>query len=202
MVKSSFPDNCPCCNNEDSDQNLEHWLLKCSSFEDIRKNTLNNLDIVLSHFINDNDNTGNNSEDSNVDNSVSVNENLSVNNLSVNNLSVNENNCSNLYNFLLGGRRNSNRNNNEWKNLYHCQTKTGNLTDIPFLAKTAALFNSIMPIVSAQRWSVINSHSNKVTKGANAENTVRQARSARVHISAYAHATERNRNSSSGSQTQ
>ena len=135
-------------------------------------------------------------------NSVSVNENLSVNNLRVNNLSVNENNCSNLYNFLLGGRRNSNRNKNEWKDLYNCQIKSGNLSDVPFLAKTAALLNSIMPIVSNQRWSVINSHSNKVTKGANAENTVRQARSARVHISAYAHATERNRNSSSGSQTQ
>ncbi|OUM69542.1 hypothetical protein PIROE2DRAFT_66795, partial [Piromyces sp. E2] len=42
----------------------------------------------------------------------------------------------------------------------------------------------------------------KVTKSANADNTVRQASSANDNISAYAHATERNRNSLSGSQTQ
>ena len=58
-----------------------------------------------------------------------------------------------------------------------------------------------MPIVIGQRWPLINSHSTKVTKSANAENTVRQASSANDHISAYAHATERNRNSLSGSQT-
>ncbi|OUM56469.1 hypothetical protein PIROE2DRAFT_18923 [Piromyces sp. E2] len=55
-----------------------------------------------------------------------------------------------------------------------------------------------MPIVSGQRWSVINRYSTKVIKNANADNTVRQASSANDHISAYAHATERNRNSLSG----
>ncbi|OUM66905.1 hypothetical protein PIROE2DRAFT_67073 [Piromyces sp. E2] len=57
-----------------------------------------------------------------------------------------------------------------------------------------------MPIVSGQRWSVINRYSTKVTKSANADHTVRQASSANDHISAYAHATERNRNSLLGSQ--
>ncbi|OUM67979.1 hypothetical protein PIROE2DRAFT_4394 [Piromyces sp. E2] len=42
----------------------------------------------------------------------------------------------------------------------------------------------------------------KVTKSANADNIVRQASSANDHISAYAHATERNRKTLSGSQTQ
>ncbi|OUM62855.1 hypothetical protein PIROE2DRAFT_10780 [Piromyces sp. E2] len=55
-----------------------------------------------------------------------------------------------------------------------------------------------MPIVSGQRWSVINKYSTKVTKSANADNTVRQASSANDHISAYAHATERNRKTLSG----
>ncbi|OUM58122.1 hypothetical protein PIROE2DRAFT_67775 [Piromyces sp. E2] len=62
-----------------------------------------------------------------------------------------------------------------------------------------------MPIVSGQRWSVINRYSTKVTKSANADNTVRQASSAssaNEHISAYAHATERNRKTLSESQTQ
>ncbi|OUM67266.1 hypothetical protein PIROE2DRAFT_67032 [Piromyces sp. E2] len=57
-----------------------------------------------------------------------------------------------------------------------------------------------MPIVSGQRWSVINRYSTKVTKSSIADNTVRQASSA--NISAYAHTTERNRKTLSGSQTQ
>ncbi|OUM63559.1 hypothetical protein PIROE2DRAFT_67382, partial [Piromyces sp. E2] len=59
-----------------------------------------------------------------------------------------------------------------------------------------------IPIVSGQRWSVINRYSTKVTKSANAANTVRQASSANDPISAYVHATERNRKTLSGSQTQ
>ncbi|OUM65630.1 hypothetical protein PIROE2DRAFT_67177, partial [Piromyces sp. E2] len=123
-------------------------------------------------------------------NSDSINENLSVNNLSVNNLSVNrpsinrsKRKCSKVFNFLLGGSRNNNRNKIEWENLCKCQVKSGSLSDIPFLAKTAAFFNKVMPIVSDQRWSVINRYSIKVTKSANADNTVRQASSANDHIS-------------------
>ncbi|OUM64152.1 hypothetical protein PIROE2DRAFT_9114 [Piromyces sp. E2] len=41
----------------------------------------------------------------------------------------------------------------ERENLCKYQLKSGSLSDIPFLAKTAAFFNIIMPIVSGQRWS-------------------------------------------------
>ena len=209
LVNSSFPDCCPCCKSDNSEQVIEHWLLNCSSFDENRSKTLDYVDSVLSYFNVDSRNVhGENSgNSSNCENNNGVNDNLSVNNLSVNNLSVNS--CSNItsnskrskvFNFLLGGRRNNN-NNNEWENLCKCQLKSGNLSEIPFLAKTAAFLDSVMPIVIGQRWPLINRHSTKVTKSANAENTVRQARSARVHISAYAHATERNRNSLSGSQT-
>ncbi|OUM61442.1 hypothetical protein PIROE2DRAFT_67545, partial [Piromyces sp. E2] len=95
--------------------------------------------------------------------------------------------CSKVFNFLLGGRRNNNRNKTEWENLCKYQLKSGSLSNIPFLAKTAAFFNKVF---------------NKVTKNANADNTVRQVSSANDHISAYAHATERNRKTLSGSQTQ
>ncbi|OUM67281.1 hypothetical protein PIROE2DRAFT_5343, partial [Piromyces sp. E2] len=124
--------------------------------------------------------------------------------LSVNRSSINRSNrkCSKVFNFLLGGRGNNNRNQIEWENLCKYQFKSGSLSDIPFLAKTAAFFNIVMPIVSGQRWSVINRYSTKVTKSANADNTVRQASSANEHISAYAHATERNRKTLSGVQTQ
>ncbi|OUM59343.1 hypothetical protein PIROE2DRAFT_67694, partial [Piromyces sp. E2] len=46
-----------------------------------------------------------------------------------------------------------------------------------------------MPIVSGQRWSVINRYSTKITKNANVDNTVRPASSANDYISAYVHAT-------------
>ncbi|OUM61892.1 hypothetical protein PIROE2DRAFT_12007, partial [Piromyces sp. E2] len=104
----------------------------------------------------------NNSSNEISNNSDSVNENLSVNNLSVNNLNVNRSSinrskrkCSKVFNFLL---------------------------DISFLVKTAAFFNKVMPIVSGQRWSVINRYSTKVTESANADNTVRQASSANDHL--------------------
>ncbi|OUM61546.1 hypothetical protein PIROE2DRAFT_67536 [Piromyces sp. E2] len=42
-----------------------------------------------------------------------------------------------------------------------------------------------MPIVSGQRWSVINKYSTKVTKSVNADNTVRQASSANDPTSVY-----------------
>ncbi|OUM64430.1 hypothetical protein PIROE2DRAFT_8819 [Piromyces sp. E2] len=50
----------------------------------------------------------------------------------------------------LGGRRNNNKNKTEWENLCKHQLKSGSLSDIPFLAKTAAFFNTIIPIVSGQ----------------------------------------------------
>ncbi|OUM65506.1 hypothetical protein PIROE2DRAFT_7433 [Piromyces sp. E2] len=89
----------------------------------------------------------NNSSNEISNNSDSVNENLSVNNFGVNQI--------------------------EWENLCKYQLKSGSLSDIPFLAKTATFFNNVMPIVSGQRWSVTNRYSTKVTKSANADNTCR-----------------------------
>ncbi|OUM68688.1 hypothetical protein PIROE2DRAFT_3531, partial [Piromyces sp. E2] len=144
-------------------------------------------DIVRSIFNSNNrnvnsENSGNNSGN----NSREIGLNNSSHEISNNSDSVNEN---------FDGRPNYNRNKIEWENLCKYQLKYGSLSDIPFLVKTAAFFNKVMPIVSGQRWSVINRYSTKVTKSANADNTVRQASSANDHISAYTHATERNRNS-------
>ncbi|OUM57720.1 hypothetical protein PIROE2DRAFT_67806, partial [Piromyces sp. E2] len=97
-------------------------------------------------------------------NSDTVNENLSVNNLSINNLSVNRSSinrsnskCSKVFNFLLGGRRNNNRNKTEWGNL--CKNTISNLVIHQishFLRKLRLFFNKVIPIVSDQRWSVIH----------------------------------------------
>jgi hypothetical protein len=85
-----------------------------------------------------------------------------------------------IFHFLLGGRRYSNRNVTEWKNLCNCQIKSSNLSETPFLVKTAVLLNLIMPVVSGLQWSLINKHSTKVT---NADKTVRRVRSTSDHIS-------------------
>ncbi|OUM69137.1 family 26 glycoside hydrolase [Piromyces sp. E2] len=199
LVNSSFPDCCFCCKNDDCEQSLEHWLLQCSSFGEIKNDVFNNLDIVHYIFNSDSRNvksensgniSGNNSSEIGLSNSYndisnnsdSVNENLSVNNLSVNNLTVNRSSinrskrkCSKVFNFLVVDA---------------------------IIIETKLNGKILMPIVSGQRWSVINRYSTKVTKSVNADNTVRQASSAIDYICAYVHATERNRNSLSGSQTQ
>ncbi|OUM63359.1 hypothetical protein PIROE2DRAFT_67405, partial [Piromyces sp. E2] len=58
--------------------------------------------------------------------------------------------CSKVFNFLLGGKRNNNRNKTEWENLCKYQFKSDSVSDIPFLAKTAAFPDKTMPIVSGQ----------------------------------------------------
>ncbi|OUM58943.1 hypothetical protein PIROE2DRAFT_67712, partial [Piromyces sp. E2] len=104
-----------------------------------------------------------------------------VNRSSINNRSKRK--CFKVFNFLLGGRRNNNRNKTEWENRCKYQLKSSSLSNVPFLAKTAAFFNKVIPIVSGQRWSIINRYSIKVTKSTNADNTVRPASSANDHIS-------------------
>jgi len=58
--------------------------------------------------------------------------------------------------------------------------KSGAYSDTPFLVVTAALLQSIIPIVIGQQWSLFNRFkSNRTTttttKSVNAEETVRQA---------------------------
>jgi len=50
-----------------------------------------------------------------------------------------------VFKFIFDGRCN-NYNTREWKNLCKCQTKTGALSDTPFLTVTAAFLNNIIPI--------------------------------------------------------
>ncbi|OUM62224.1 hypothetical protein PIROE2DRAFT_11537 [Piromyces sp. E2] len=93
----------------------------------------------------------NNSNNENNHNSNNVNEYLSVNNLNATIIETKLNR----------------------ENLCKYQLKSGSLSGIPFLTKTAAFFNKVMSIVSSQRWSVLSRYSIKVTKSANADNTGR-----------------------------
>ena len=57
--------------------------------------------------------------------------------------------------------------------------KFGNYSDTPFLAITAALLQSIMPIAIGQQWSMFNRFKLKpTTKSVNADSTVKKARRA------------------------
>ena len=57
-----------------------------------------------------------------------------------------------------------------------CQLKPGSLTDIPFLVRTSALLNHIMPVVSDHLRSLLNRHpKTDLTKRVNAENVVKQS---------------------------
>jgi len=82
-----------------------------------------------------------------------------------------------VYYFLLGGKKKFNSiGDREWNDLCKCQLKPGSLTDIPFLVRTSALLNHIMPIVSDHLRSLFNRHrKTDLTKRVNAENAVRQS---------------------------
>jgi len=76
-----------------------------------------------------------------------------------------------VFKFLLGGRGN-NYNSREWKNLCKCQTKTGALSDTPFLTVTATLLNNIIPITIGRQRLLLSRFKNNKFKSVNAEITV------------------------------
>jgi len=64
-----------------------------------------------------------------------------------------------VYYFLLGGKKKFNSiGDREWNDFCKCQLKPGSLTDIPFLVRTSALLNHIMPMVSDHLRSLFNRH--------------------------------------------
>ena len=84
-----------------------------------------------------------------------------------------------VYYFLLGRKKKFNSiGDSEWNDLCKCQLKPSSLTDVPFLVRTYALLNHIMPIVSDYLRSLFNSHwKTYLTKIVNAKNAVRQSSS-------------------------
>jgi len=131
-------------------------------------NSNSNEDIIIE------DSSSNFSEHVNspVDSYSSVNNNFSISNnhVSNNNSSV----LNEVFKFFLGGRCN-NYNTREWKNLRKCQTKTGALSDTPFLTVTAALLNNIIPIAIGRQRLLLSRFKSNKSKSVNAEITVRQA---------------------------
>jgi len=167
LITSDCPNYCPCCNS--GTQTIEHWLIKCPNFLDIRLPVSDILRKILYFFTDPNYINSSNSLINN--NSIVNNLNNSLaNNTVYNNSSV----LNNVFIFLLGGRPH-NFNSREWKNLCDCQIKSGNSSDTPFLVVTAALLNYIIPIASGRQRSLFNRYKTNHTKSVNAEITVRQA---------------------------
>jgi len=72
-------------------------------------------------------------------------------------------------------KKNNSIGDREWIDLCKCQLKSGSLTDNPFLVRTSALLNHIMPVVSDHLRSLFNRHRKAdLTKRVNAKNAVRQ----------------------------
>ena len=95
-------------------------------------------------------------------------------NFSVSNNHVSNNNFSvfnEVFKFLLGGGCN-NYNTREWKNLCKCQTKTGALSDTPFLTVIVALLNNIIPIAIGRQRLLLSRFKSNKSKSVNAEITV------------------------------
>jgi len=82
-----------------------------------------------------------------------------------------------VYYFLHGGKKKINSiGDREWNDLSNCQLKPSSLTDIPFLVRTSALLNQIIPIVSDHLRSLFNRHRKiDLIKRVNDKNEVRQS---------------------------
>ncbi|ORX85348.1 hypothetical protein BCR32DRAFT_276384 [Anaeromyces robustus] len=86
-----------------------------------------------------------------------------------------------IYIFLIGGRDYgfSDRINNitykkEWECLFKCQTESGTYSKSPFLLRSAALLNDIMPVVCKRQHILFNKFKTNLSRNVNADNTVGQ----------------------------
>ena len=185
-------DTCPCCNS--GNQTFEHWLLKCPMFNyhrskylcltdtslnnNSRINSDNNVDNESNNECNNTRELVNVTNSDNNENSESSNNFISIMTRGSNfNSDESSSNWRGVYYFLLGvkGKFNS-IGDREWNDLCKCQLKHGSLTDVPFLVRTSALLNHIMPIVSDHLRFLFNRHrKTDLTKRVNAENAVRQS---------------------------
>ncbi|ORX85590.1 hypothetical protein BCR32DRAFT_290574 [Anaeromyces robustus] len=61
----------------------------------------------------------------------------------------------------------------EWECLFKCQTESGTYSKSPFLLRSAALLNDIMPVVCKRQHILFNKFKTNLSKNVNANNTVK-----------------------------
>ena len=117
------------------------------------KNECNNTRELINVTNNDNNENSNRILDSS-NNFISI-----MTRVSKSILDESSSNWRGVYYFLLGRKKKFNSiGDSEWNDLCKCQLKPSSLTDVPFLVRTYALLNHIMPIVSDYLRSLFNSH--------------------------------------------
>ena len=103
-------------------------------------------------------------------------------NISDNNLEVN---WYRIYIFLIGGsvsnlgkytfNSGNTPNTREWKDLYNCQLKAGKYSEVPFLLRSAAILNDIMPCAMKRQHILFNKFQTKSPTSVDADISVGQA---------------------------
>ncbi|ORX87914.1 hypothetical protein BCR32DRAFT_289029 [Anaeromyces robustus] len=191
MINNSCPNCCSCCFHCDSYQRIDHWFINCFLFKNLRIDHFSDLDRNFFYFLDSLFNslvrTSNNPS---VDNSINsiVKGYKSSNNMRINsisNIDILGNkkivNRYSIYIFLIGGRDYgfSDRINNspykkEWECLFKCQTESGTYSKSPFLLRSAALLNDIMPVVCKRQYILFNKFKTNLSMNVNADNTVGQ----------------------------
>ncbi|ORX54354.1 hypothetical protein BCR32DRAFT_295123 [Anaeromyces robustus] len=182
---------CSCCFHCDSYQRIDHWFINCFLFKNLRIDHFSDLDRNFFYFLDSLFNslvrTSNNPSVDNRINSI-VKGYKNSNNMRFNcisNIDILGNkkivNRYSIYIFLIGGRDYgfSDRINDspykmEWECLFKCQTESGTYSKSPFLLRSAALLNDIMPVVCKRQHILFNKFKTNLSRNVNADNTVGQ----------------------------
>ncbi|ORX77170.1 hypothetical protein BCR32DRAFT_283457 [Anaeromyces robustus] len=187
MINNSCPNCCSCCFHCESYQRIDHWFINCFLFKNLRIDHFSDLDRNFFYFLDSLFNslvrTSNNpSVDNRINNIVKG---YKSSNNSISNIDILGSkkivNRYRIYIFLIGGRDYgfSDRINNspykkEWECLFKCQTESGTYSKSPFLLRSAALLNDIMPVVCKRQHILFNKFKTNLSRNVNADNTVGQ----------------------------
>jgi len=124
IIDRLCPNYCPCCKSKS--QTIEHWLVECPYFNDLRDEFSSILTGITNQFSTRTTTAFNLNNSDNILDSNFIDNNNLVNNIVYNNSSV----CQKLFKFLFEGRTlNENHNSREWMKFYNCQIKPGDYSE-------------------------------------------------------------------------
>ncbi|ORX82115.1 hypothetical protein BCR32DRAFT_4178 [Anaeromyces robustus] len=150
MINNSCTNFCSCCFHCESYQRIDHWFINCFLFKNLRIDHFSDLDRNFFYFL-----------DSLFNSLVRTSNNPSV---------------DNRINNIVKGYKSSNNSpyKKEWECLFKCQTESGTYSKSPFLLRSAALLNDIMPVVCKRQHILFNKFKINLSRNVNADNTVGQ----------------------------
>ncbi|ORX78630.1 hypothetical protein BCR32DRAFT_294921 [Anaeromyces robustus] len=169
MINNSCPNCCSCCFHCESYQRIDHWFINCFLFKNLRMDHFSDLDrnffCFLDSLFNSLVRTSNNpSVDNRINNIVKG---YKSSNNSISNIDILEIMVLVIELTIVHTKK-------EWGCLFKCQTESGTYSKSPFLLRSAALLNDIMPVVCKKQPILLNSFKINLSKNVNADNTVGQ----------------------------